>query len=182
MPPGLDYNPSARRERLPVIGLALLGFAISFYLALYQWGAIPGPWDPVFGSTSSGRVLHSFISRTLPVPDATLGVLGYLTEVVLCAIGGHERWREHPWLVLLYGLLVLGMGLVGIGLLLSQALLVRSWCTLCVFSATISITILLVASREVLATIRYVDLEHSSGCSLWTALRGSSPHRCSSAP
>jgi hypothetical protein len=35
--PGWDYNPASWQQRLPVIGLALLGFLIASYLALYQW-------------------------------------------------------------------------------------------------------------------------------------------------
>jgi hypothetical protein len=33
---GWGYNPSAWSERLPIVGLSLIGFAVSFYLSLYQ--------------------------------------------------------------------------------------------------------------------------------------------------
>ena len=162
-------------EHVLLIALALFGLVIAIYLALYQLGIIPVPWDPIFGSTSSERVLHSFIARTLPVPDATFGALGYLSEVVLlAAVGGHERWRLHPWVVVLYGLVVLGMGLVSIGLVLMQAFVVQSWCTLCLLSAATSLTILAVASREVLTTLRYLQCETEQGRSLRAALLGPS--------
>jgi len=159
----LNANPSAWRERRPLVALAVLGLAISTYLALYQVGIVAAPWDPIFGSASSAQVLDSTVSRALPVPDATLGMLGYLGEVVLGAVGDEERWHTQPWLVALYGLLVLGMGLASFGLLFVQAFLVHAWCLLCLLSAAISFTLLALASREALATLRYLESEREGG-------------------
>ena len=44
-PPGWSYNPSSWSERLWMIGVALLGFALSGYLAWYQWGLLDHVWD-----------------------------------------------------------------------------------------------------------------------------------------
>lgn len=71
VPPGWSENPSAWRQRLPIVVLALLGVAIAGYLALYQLGIIADVFDPFFGD-GSRRVLTSDISRVLPVPDAAL--------------------------------------------------------------------------------------------------------------
>jgi hypothetical protein len=97
-PPGWDHNPSAWSHRRWVIGLALLGAAIASYLTLYQAGAIRQVWEPFFGDGSE-IVLHSWVSSALPVPDATLGVLAYLSEAVLASLGGTARWRTTPWVV-----------------------------------------------------------------------------------
>ena len=37
IPPGWDYNPATWPQRLPIIVLAMIGFVIATYLALYQW-------------------------------------------------------------------------------------------------------------------------------------------------
>src|SRR5919205_1457619 len=92
VPPGWSYNPSAWSDRLPIIGLALLGFGIALYLALYQLGVFAGVWEPFFGD-GSRRILHSSVSRLLPIPDAALGAMGYLLDAVTGAIGGRDRWR-----------------------------------------------------------------------------------------
>lgn len=137
-PPSDGDSPSAWRHRLPVVALALLGCGMSTYLTLYQWHALPGVWDPFFGAASSEAVLTSVISRYLPVPDATLGALAYVGEAVLGLLGGSNRWRTHPWLVLLFGLTVLGMACVSLLLVAIQAFVVHSLCTLCLCSAAIS--------------------------------------------
>jgi hypothetical protein len=38
VPPGWRANPSAWPQRLPIIGLALAGFAVAGYLTLFQVG------------------------------------------------------------------------------------------------------------------------------------------------
>jgi uncharacterized membrane protein len=156
IPPGWDYNPSSWEERLPLLALALLGVAISFYLTLFQVGAISQMWDPIFGSASSAAVIHSPISRLLPIPDASLGALAYLAEVVLGALGGPARWRTLPAVVLLYGLVALGLGVVSTLLLITQGALVHAWCLLCLGSAAISLTILGVCFGETLAALQHL--------------------------
>ena len=98
-PPGWNYNPSSWHQRLPLIALAVLGFGIASYLALYQWRVIEDVWEPFFGNGSK-VILNSFISRILPVPDAALGALGYLADAISGIIGGRRRWRTMPWMVL----------------------------------------------------------------------------------
>ena len=71
-PPGWDYNPASWPQRLPIIGLALIGCGIATYLALYQWGVIGHVWEPFFGDGSE-VILNSSVSHILSVPDAALG-------------------------------------------------------------------------------------------------------------
>ena len=61
VPPDWRANPSAWHQRLPIIGLALAGFAVAGYLALFQVGVIDGVWEPFFGD-GSRTVLTSRIS------------------------------------------------------------------------------------------------------------------------
>jgi hypothetical protein len=65
-------SPSAWSARLPILILAGVGFCLASYLTAYQFGAIGRVWEPIFGH-GSRTVLHSFVSRLLPVPDAAVG-------------------------------------------------------------------------------------------------------------
>jgi uncharacterized membrane protein len=111
--------------------LAAIGCLVSTYLTLYQWHLSGGVWDPVFGAASSEAVLTSALSRSLPIPDATLGAIAYLVEFVLSLIPS-----ERVEFVL--DLLVIAMALTGLALLLVQLLVVHALCTLCICSAVLS--------------------------------------------
>jgi len=146
------------RERALLAALAFLGLAVSLYLAANQVGMITSPWDPVFGPMSSLRVLHSSLSRALPVPDALLGAFAYALEIVLDLAGGAERSRTHPRLVLAFAAVAFALGATGVGLVLVQALVVRAGCSLCLVSAVVSVTIAIAVavSRELPAAVRTV--------------------------
>lgn len=154
-PPGVAFNPSAWEERVPVLCLAVIGGAIASYLTLYQLGMIAHVWDPFFGD-GSRKVLHSAISKALPVPDASLGALGYLADFATCLIGGTVRWRIMPWMVLLYGAVVAAIGATALLLAILQPLLVHAGCTLCLASAAISLIIVWLARHEVFASLERV--------------------------
>jgi uncharacterized membrane protein len=153
-PPGWSYDPSAWGQRLPIIALALVGFGIATYLALYQWGVFSTVWEPFFGRGSE-RVLHSSVSRALPIPDAALGALGYLLDAVSGAIGGRGRWRTLPWVVIVFGIAVGPLGAVSILLVILQPVLVHGWCTLCLASAVISVIMIGPAMDELLASLQH---------------------------
>jgi uncharacterized membrane protein len=156
IPPGWDFNPSAWRERGPLLLLAGVGLIISCSLALYQFGVFPQPWDPIFGAASSAQVLHSPISQMLPLPDASFGALAYAAEIVTGAIGGRARWRTLPGVVLVFGVIVLGLGGVSMLLLIFQGAVFHSWCALCLASAAISIFLLSMVPGEVLAAAQRI--------------------------
>ncbi|MBT1070345.1 hypothetical protein [Pelotalea chapellei] len=63
------------QQRVPIVLLALAGFAIAGYLSLFQMNIISSIWEPLFGS-GSRRILTSSISHLLPIPDAALGAAG----------------------------------------------------------------------------------------------------------
>jgi uncharacterized membrane protein len=139
-------------RRAVIAGLALAGLAIAVYLTLYQLGIVPTVWEPLFGD-GSRKVLHSPISRLLPVPDASLGAAGYLVEIVAGLIGGRERWRTAPKTVLFFGAVAAAMALFGLLLAAVQAFWLRAGCTLCLTSGGISVLIAMLARDEVLASL-----------------------------
>ena len=173
IPPGWDNNPSSWSQRLPIIALALAGFGIAMYLALYQWGVFASAWEPFFGE-GSRVILTSSISRLLPVPDAALGAFGYLLDAVAGVIGGRQRWRTMPWIVVVFGLAVGPLGAVSILLVIFQPVLFDAWCTLCLASALISLLMIGPAMDEFLASLQYLKRQHLQGRSLWRAFWGRS--------
>ena len=149
-------DPSAWRHRLPVVGLALIGCVIATYLTLYQWHVTTSAWDPIFGSRSSEAVLTSTISRQLPVPDATLGAFAYLLEAIAAVLGGSNRYRTMPWVVIVYGAVLGGLAATSVALVLIQILLVHAFCTLCLCSAAISWINAWLGRDEVFAAVDFL--------------------------
>ena len=114
IPLGWSYNPSTWLQRMPIIVLAILGFAIAGYLSLYQLRVISEVWEPFFGSGSE-EILTSWVSKLLhPLPDAGLGALSYLVDAVAGIIGGTKRWKTMPWMVVLFGIAVGPLGVVSV--------------------------------------------------------------------
>ena len=170
-PPGWDENPSAWAERLPVAGLAFVGFLIAGYLALYQLDVFGSVWEPFFGDGSK-EILHSGVSKTLPVPDAALGAAGYLADVLGGIIGGTKRWRTMPWIVVLFGVAVGPLGAVSVMLVVLQPVVYGEWCTLCLASAAISLIMIGPAADEILASLQYMRREQAAGASVWRTFWG----------
>lgn len=171
IPPGWTYNPATWGERIPIIILAAIGVLIATYLSLYQLDVFARVWEPFFGSGSK-RILNSSVSRVLPIPDAALGALGYLADVVTALIGGERRWRTKPWVVVIFGLAVGPLGLVSILLVVLQPVLFNAWCTLCLASAAISVIMIGPSMDEVLASLQYLKRVSNAGQSVWKAFWG----------
>jgi uncharacterized membrane protein len=157
--PPWKYNPSAWRHRIPICILAGIAFVIAAYMALYQWRLIESVWDPIFGRQSE-RVLDSEVSekmrRWFRVPDAALGALAYLGDLLFGLAGSTRRWQFRPWLVILFGLDVIPLGLVSAILVLLQGTTVGSWCFLCLVTAAISLLLVALAYDEVWSSLSYL--------------------------
>lgn len=171
IPPGWSYNPSSWSQRLWIVGVALVGFGIAAYLALYQVDVVADVWEPFFGP-GSRTILDSWVSKLLPVSDAALGAFSYLLDAVTGVIGGRRRWRTMPWMVVLFGIAVGPLGLVSLLLVILQPTLFDTWCTLCLVTAVISIVMIGPAVDEVLASLQHLKREKDRGHSAWRAFWG----------
>jgi hypothetical protein len=170
IPPGWEHNPSRWAKRLPVLVLALAGFCIAGYLALYQLDVVPTVWEPFFGNGSKRILKESSIAHLLPIPDAALGALMYLAEAVADCIGGPVRWRTKPWAVFLFGLIACGLGITGVVLVICQPVLFGAFCTLCLASAACSLLLAAAALGEVWATWQHLQRQSHHGRSMWHVL------------
>jgi uncharacterized membrane protein len=155
-PPDRTHNPSAWSRRLPVILFSLLGFVLATYLTLYQVGFLSRVWEPFFGDGSHVILKESAIARYCPVPDASLGAFLYLLDVILNCLGGTDRWRSAPWIVLGVGLVSGAFAGAGVVLAASQPLVFHHYCTLCLATATCSLLAAAFAADEVRAAVRCV--------------------------
>lgn len=166
VPPGWSYNPSSWPERIPVVALGWLGFFTARYLAGFQLeysDAIP---DPFFGDGTK-NVLTSDVSESFPVSDAGLGAFAYILDVVMGLVGSTHRWRTMPWVVIIFGVLVIPLGIVSTTLVILQPLAVGSWCSACLLSGFITVAMIPFTFDEVLATLQFLKKKKQDGYGFW---------------
>lgn len=166
VPPGWTYNPASWTQRIPIIALGFFGFLASRYMAAFQLGHIPEVWDPFFGE-GTRRVLLSDVSRSFPVSDAGLGAMMYLVEVLSTCMGDRTRWRTMPWMVGLFGVAVVPLGVVSIVLVVMQPMMVGWWCALCLATAAFMLLMIPLSLDEVIAMVQYVARRRREGASVW---------------
>lgn len=174
-PPGWSFNPSAWTQRLPIILLALLGLHISRYLTAYQLGHIDSVWEPFFAGgpdpkNGTEEIITSSVSQAWPVPDAGVGALTYLLEIITGVIGSRRRWRTMPWLVLLFGLMIVPLGVVSIVFIIIQPIVIGTWCTLCLVGAAAMLVQIPYSIDEIVATCQFLRRRRRAGASLLAVL------------
>ncbi len=174
-PPGWSYNPSAWTQRLPIIALAVIGLIVSRYLAAYQLGHVDGVWEPFFRGgpdpkNGTEEIITSDVSRAWPVPDAAVGALTYVLEILTGVIGTRARWRTMPWLVLLFGLMIAPLGVVSITFIVIQPIVIGTWCTLCLIAAAAMLIQIPYSLDELLATIQFLGRRRRAGQNLLRVL------------
>lgn len=157
--PPYDYNPSSWGQRIPIAVLATIAGGIAAYLGAYQYGLVQTVWDPFFGDGSM-VVLDSDVShdmrRWIGIPDAVLGAIAYLGDAIYGLAGCTRRWQYRPWMVVLFGLDVIPLGIVSSVLVFLQGTVVGAWCTLCLVTAVISLMLVYMAWDEVRSTLEYL--------------------------
>ncbi|WP_339899239.1 vitamin K epoxide reductase family protein [uncultured Gilvimarinus sp.] len=162
VPPGWSVNPSSWFQRAPIIALALVGFFISRYLTAYQLGHIDGVWEPFFSGPNSPvkngteEIITSSVSEAWPVPDAGLGALTYALEILTGLLGSTRRWRTMPWLVVLFGFMIVPLGIVSITFIIIQPIVIGTWCTLCLLGALAMLVQIPYSLDELIATGQFL--------------------------
>ena len=170
LPLGWSYNPSAWSQRIPIVALTIVCWFCSRYMAAYQLGYIDAIWDPVFPNGTL-TVITSSVSKAFPVSDAGLGAFVYTIEALMGLKGGVKRWRTMPWIVALFGILVVPAGLTSIVLIMLQPLLVGAWCFWCLLTAACMLVMIALTIDEVVASVQYIlevsRREHSVWPTFW---------------
>lgn len=166
IPRGWSYNPSSWPQRAPIILLALIGFFLSRQMAAYQLGYSEIIWEPFF-TPGTQAVLTSDVSRSFPISDAGLGAVAYMIEALMGFMGDKRRWRTMPWMVAFFGILVVPLGIVSIGLIILQPVSVGEWCTPCLIAATAMLIMIALTLDEVVATIAFLVQSVREGQPFW---------------
>jgi hypothetical protein len=174
-PPGWTLNPSTWQQRIPIVVLALVGAAAAGWLTLYQQGYTDSVFEPFFGDGTRSIVRESGFSQAFerfPIGDAALGFLGYVADAVAGVIGGTDRWRTMPWIVIVFGAFVGPFGAVSVMLTIFQPVLYGSFCTLCLVSGVVSLAMIGPGLDEVLASLQHLRRERARGRSTWRTFWG----------
>lgn len=172
VPPGWDYNPSDWTQRVPIVALALVGLYVSRYLAGYQLGHIDSVWEPFFmgdpadPQNGTEEIITSSVSEAWPVPDAALGGYTYMLEILTGIVGSRARWRTMPWLVLLFGLMVVPLGIVSISFVIIQPIVIGTWSTLALIGAAAMLLQIPYSLDELLAVLQFMRRRMKAGKSL----------------
>lgn len=179
IPPGWDQSPSSWFQRVPIIALAVVGFLISRHMTAYQLGHIDAVWEPFFsGSPGNGKngteeIITSSVSEAWPVPDAGVGALTYMLEILTGIVGSSRRWRTMPWLVLIFGIMIVPLGVVSITFIIIQPIIIGTWCTVCLIAALMMLLQIPYAVDELIATGQFLIRRKKKGRPvLWVLFRG----------
>lgn len=175
VPEGWSYNPSGWTQRVLIIVLAFAGLLISRYMAAYQLGHVDSAWDPFFRGgpdpkNGTEEIITSSVSKAFPLPDAGLGALTYALEILTGLAGSRRRWRTMPWLVLLFGLMIVPLGVVSIFFIIIQPIWLGTWCTLCLLGAAAMVIQIPYSLDEIVATSQFLWRRKKAGRSLLRVL------------
>ncbi len=102
--------------------------------------------------------------------DAGLGAAVYVIEIVTGIIGDKRRWRTMPWLVLLFGILIVPLGGVSVFFIIIQPIVIGAWCTLCLAGALAMLLQIPYSLDEILATLQFLKNRRQQGKPLWYLL------------
>ena len=157
IPPGWTYSPSTAAQRFPIVVMGVIGLLISRHLTAYQFGHIDTAWEPFFaGSAADPRngteeIITSWVSEAWPIPDAGLGAVSYLIEILMAVMGTRTRWRTMPWMVTFFGILVVPLGVVSIYFIIIQPILLGTWSTLALIAGLAMLIMIPFALDELVA-------------------------------
>lgn len=159
MPGPHEYSPSSWNQRVIFCLIALVGVVVATYMGLFQLGLLSSVWDPIFKKQSeyvlTSSVSHQF-SIWLGIPDALLGTMSYLGDIIFALAGCTRRWQYRPWIVIVFAIDVIPVGIVSILLVATQGLVLKAWCFLCLISALISLILIVLAYKEIAASLLYL--------------------------
>ncbi|UEM21382.1 NAD-dependent epimerase/dehydratase family protein [Skermanella mucosa] len=169
VPPGWTYCPSTGAQRLPIAALGLIGLLISRMLTAYQLGHVDYAWEPVFAGNpldpknGTEEIITSAVSKAWPIPDAGLGAVSYILEILMAVMGTRDRWRTMPWMVTFFGILVIPLGVVSIYFIIIQPIVIGTWSTPALLAAAAMLVMIPFALDEVIAMGQFLYWAHCRG-------------------
>ncbi len=173
VPPGWTYSPSTYVQRMPIIALGAIGFVLSRILTAYQLGHVGAVWEPFFTSPNALNgteyIITSDLSKAWPIADGGLGAMSYMFEILMGAMGGRARWRTMPWMVMLFGIVVVPLGVVSITFIIIQPIVIGTYCTICLMAALAMLIMIPYSLDELVAMGQFLVLNTRRGRPFWRA-------------
>jgi uncharacterized membrane protein len=170
-PVGWTYSPSTYLQRLPIVALGAFGFFIARTLAAYQLGHIDGVWEPFFSDDASRNgtefIITSSVSKAWPIADGGLGAVTYMLEVLMGVMGDRSRWRTMPWMVAMFGIVVVPLGVVSIYFIIIQPIVIGTYCSLCLLAALAMLIMIPYSLDELVAMGQFLVQSHRRGEPFW---------------
>ena len=87
----------------------------------------------------------------------------YLLEILTGLIGSARRWRTMPWLVVLFGFMIVPLGAVSITFIVIQPIVIGTWCTLCLIAAAAMLLQIPYSLDELVATGQFLWRRKQAG-------------------
>jgi hypothetical protein len=98
-----------------------------------------------------------------PIPDAGLGAVSYLLEILMAVMGTRDRWRTMPWMVTFFGILVIPLGVISIYFIIIQPIVIGTWSTPTLIAALAMLIMIPFALDEVIAMGQFLYWAHCRG-------------------
>jgi len=78
-------------------------------------------------------------------------------------VGSRARWRTMPWLVLAFGLMIVPLGIVSIGFIIIQPIVIGTWSTLALIGAAAMLIQIPYSVDELAASISFIRRRMRAG-------------------
>jgi hypothetical protein len=140
----------------------MLGFFVAVWLGLYQWGLVDHVWEPFFAGNPADpqngteEIITSAVAEAWPVSDGGLGAITYILEILTGVIGLRARWRTMPWLVVVFGLMIVPLSVTSISFVIIQPIVIGTWGTLTLIAAAAMLIQIPYAVDELIASLQFV--------------------------
>ncbi|MEI8648732.1 vitamin K epoxide reductase family protein [Paraglaciecola sp. Hal342] len=84
-------------------------------------------------------------------------------EIITGIMGSTRRWRTMPWLVMLFGIMIVPLGAISIFFIIIQPILLGTWCTLCLIAAAAMLIQIPYSLDELVATSEFLYRRKKQG-------------------
>lgn len=119
-------------------------------------------WEPFFhGSPADPQngteeIITSHVAEAWPISDGGLGGITYILEILTGVIGLQARWRTMPWLVILFGLMIVPLSITSVSFVIIQPIMIGTWGTLTLIGAAAMLLQIPYAIDELLASLQFL--------------------------
>ena len=82
-------------------------------------------------------------------------------------MGGRQRWRTMPWMVAMFGFVVVPLGTVSIYFIIIQPIMIGTWCSLCLLAGIAMLIMIPYSLDELIAMGQFLVQSVRRGESFW---------------